>query len=225
MNHIKGKETLSELATVYPYIVDILNQYRLDYTFNSETTLKEAVEKAGLSYEKVNADINLAIDEYIVTKPEVIYWENEPIHKIIDHIETKHHRFMEKTMDEILRLFHAMELTPELESLEKLFGELQAEILTHQIKEEEELFPLLKEYSGNRNSELRKKCVSYMEKTMGEHEQAGQVLKNINSMTDNFMPPVGATAELKKLYLKLNALEKDTFLHIHMENSILFKMI
>nr|WP_281389033.1 hemerythrin domain-containing protein [Spirochaeta isovalerica] len=225
MNYIKGKETLSELATTYPFIVDILNQYHLDYTFKGGITLKDAVERAGLSYENVTADINLAIDEYIVTKPEVIYWENEPIDKIIDHIEKKHHRFMEKTIEEIRSLFDSLELTPELESLEKIFDELQEEILSHQRQEEMELFPLLKEYSGNRSAEIRHKCVDYMERAMDEHDRTGQVLKDINRMTDHFMQPVDATAELKELYARMDALEKDTFLHIHMENSILFKMI
>jgi len=225
MNHLSGNETLRELVIRYPYTIDLLNRYRLDYTFKGSETLAEAIRGIAGDYDKISDDLNMAIDEFIISKPDVIYWENEPIGKIIDHIESKHHRFVKEIIDEITILLETIILPTEIRDLGGFFLSLKEKILNHLKQEERELFPLLREYSENRTSELRQKCLTIMERPRSEHDEAKTVLEQINKMTNDLSLPDNSSPALCDLYKKLDALEKDTFIHIHMENSILFKMI
>jgi len=225
MNHLSGNETLRELVIRFPYTVDLLNRYRLDYAFSGGKTLTEAIRERGENFEKVSDDLNLAIDEFMISQPDVIYWENEPIGKIIDHIESKHHRFVEGILEDISALLERMNLPVEIRDLEGIFLSLKEKILIHQVQEENELFPLLRDYSETRTPELRQKCLAIMKRPRREHDEAQPVIKQINQMTNDLTPPENSSRDLRNLYQKLDALEKDILLHIHMENSLLFKMI
>ncbi|MBC7960650.1 MAG: hemerythrin domain-containing protein, partial [Vallitaleaceae bacterium] len=58
-----------------------------------------------------------------------------------------------------------------------------------------------------------------------EHDEVGDLLKEIERITDDFTPPTNACFSFRRTYELLDALEKDIFNHIHMENSILFELI
>lgn len=54
-----------------------------------------------------------------------------------------------------------------------------------------------------------------------EHESAGDILKEIAKLSNNYTPPEGACNTFKALYSKLNEFEQDLHQHIHLENNIL----
>lgn len=225
MNNINVKEKLGQIVARYPYTADVLNKYKIDYTFRGDTTLEKAIEEKGLNADQVVDEIDLAVDEYAVIKPDVIYWENEPIDKILDHIEKKHHSFMDLTFSELSSLFEEAPETEEIGELKELFNRLKKDMLEHQAKEERQLFPALREYSSKRTKELREKAIAFLTSTEDEHDEAGRLFKKINEVTNDFSVDSHTPDFMRKIYKKLDDLEKDAFLHIHMENSILFKMI
>ena len=55
-----------------------------------------------------------------------------------------------------------------------------------------------------------------------EHENAGDIFKEINRLTNNYTPPEGACNTFRALYAKLDEFEQDLHQHIHLENNILF---
>ena len=55
-----------------------------------------------------------------------------------------------------------------------------------------------------------------------EHEAAGDMLKTIRNLTNNYQVPGGACASFQELYTRLEELEGDLHQHIHLENNILF---
>jgi regulator of cell morphogenesis and NO signaling len=55
-----------------------------------------------------------------------------------------------------------------------------------------------------------------------EHENAGDIFKEIKKLSNNFTPPEGACNTFKALYAKLEEFEQDLHQHIHLENNILF---
>lgn len=55
-----------------------------------------------------------------------------------------------------------------------------------------------------------------------EHEQAGELMAEIESLTDNFTPPEGACASYRVLFQNLEGFQKDLHKHVHLENNILF---
>jgi len=226
MNNIDKTQTVGQLVARFPYTVDVLNKYQIDYAFKGNVPLMEILQKQHLSEYDVIGELDLSVDEFKLMNDSVIYWENEPIGKILDFIEGKHHKFLKKTMSDIDKIIHDLpENDAQTKSLEKMFVQLKEEMETHQDKEEKELFPLLREYENSRDNELRKTIVKYMVATENEHDDAGILFKKINNLTDNFTVPFDKSENYTKVIRLLDALEKDTFIHVHMENSILFKMV
>ena len=55
-----------------------------------------------------------------------------------------------------------------------------------------------------------------------EHEEAGEIMRRIAELSDNFTPPQGACNTYRAFYAKLQEFEEDLHQHIHLENNILF---
>ena len=55
-----------------------------------------------------------------------------------------------------------------------------------------------------------------------EHETAGDILKTMSSVTNDYRVPDDACNSFRWLYVKLKELENDLHQHIHLENNILF---
>ena len=231
MNNIDKTQTIEQIVIQYPFTVDVLNKYKIDYSFKGDLPLDDVLKNQNLSEYDVIGDLDLSIDEFKLMNIEVIYWENEPLGKILDYIVEKHHSFVSKTLIEInellIKILHDNFKTDSelLLKIHRIFGKLKTDMESHQIKEERNLFPLLREYDKNKDNQLRLKIIKYMNDTEDEHDLAGELLLQLNELTDNYNIPEDASYDFRRTYELLDALEKDTFNHIHMENSILFKMI
>jgi regulator of cell morphogenesis and NO signaling len=55
-----------------------------------------------------------------------------------------------------------------------------------------------------------------------EHEDAGDALARIRTLTDNFVLPADACNTYRALFDSLQQLERDMHQHVHKENNILF---
>jgi regulator of cell morphogenesis and NO signaling len=55
-----------------------------------------------------------------------------------------------------------------------------------------------------------------------EHEAVGKNLEKIRVLTNNYALPDDACASYKLLFKMLEEFESDLFIHIHLENNILF---
>ena len=57
---------------------------------------------------------------------------------------------------------------------------------------------------------------------MTEHDAAGDVLRNIRQLSNDFNLPADSCVSYQTLYSRLEELEQDLHQHIHLENNILF---
>jgi regulator of cell morphogenesis and NO signaling len=94
----------------------------------------------------------------------------------------------------------------------------------HMIREERVLFPWLRRLekpgaimTGPPWSVQRP--ISCMEH---DHDSAGAALARMRRMTNDFTLPADACNSYRALYQSIAALERDTHVHIHKENNILF---
>jgi regulator of cell morphogenesis and NO signaling len=55
-----------------------------------------------------------------------------------------------------------------------------------------------------------------------EHEEVGRNLEKIRTLTNNYALPEDACASYKLFFKMLEEFESDLFIHIHLENNILF---
>ena len=109
-----------------------------------------------------------------------------------------------------------------LMKVHSLFGKLKCELEEHLLKEENILFPLMIKYDQAKDKEEKKEIEEDIRIIVNEHEAAGDILKELAEVTDDYKVPEWGCISFKLLYDYLHDLEKDLFIHIHKENNILF---
>ncbi|GJM68767.1 hypothetical protein HMSSN036_09830 [Paenibacillus macerans] len=70
--------------------------------------------------------------------------------------------------------------------------------------------------------EVLEKLQSAIAELESEHDAAGDILKQLRELTDDFQPPGHACTTYRLTYSRLEELEAMTFTHVHLENNILF---
>ena len=116
---------------------------------------------------------------------------------------------------------------PEMLKVFELFAAVKEEMEQHMQKEEQVLFPRIQETEKwvNEGKEMLinhtylQAPVHLMEQ---EHEHAGALMAEINTLTDNYHPPADACTTYKLSFAALQAFEMDLHQHVHLENNILF---
>jgi regulator of cell morphogenesis and NO signaling len=105
---------------------------------------------------------------------------------------------------------------------------LAGELSTHMLKEEQVLFPRLKsiEEAAKIGPTARPavfgSLINPIRHMMEDHDDTGELLRSIRSLTNEYRPPAGACMSFQALYSGLADLERDVHQHIHLENNILF---
>ena len=111
--------------------------------------------------------------------------------------------------------------------INQLFHEVANELLAHMQKEEEILFPFIKQLVDAKKEENKSVSAPFgtvnnpIQMMEQEHESAGDIFKEIATLTNNYTPPAEACNTFKALYAKLDEFERDLHKHIHLENNIL----
>lgn len=110
-----------------------------------------------------------------------------------------------------------------------LFKEITEEMTAHMQKEEMVLFPRIKEISVlNEFQHNRKFTDGFINAPIQamemEHEQAGDLLYRIRSLTSSYTPPEDACTTFRVCLAELKEFEEDLHKHVHLENNLLFPL-
>ena len=156
-------------------------------------------------------------------------WTQLSLTELIDHIESKHHKFLDDALPQLTELMtkvlsaHGKNHT-ELYELEKAIADLNFDLEPHLMKEERVLFQMIKDLEGSlANGGCPCDSIENPIRVMiQEHDAVAVILQKIKTITNNFSPPEDACETYKFLFKKLREVESDTHLHIHKENNLLF---
>lgn len=228
-NKINNKLTLGECVIIYPAIVEIFNDMQLDYCCGGNQNLELALKEKNIDVDTFIKDINKELEEFIFENSSYVNWNEKSSNELINHIVNTHHAKTLELLRDIdpllLKVFkvHYEHLPEVLTKVHKLFGSLKNELEEHLIKEEKILFPKMIKFENIEDKEEKEKLKKEIESFISEHEAAGDILKELAEITDDYNSPEWACTSFKLLYMKMHDLEKDLFVHIHKENNILFK--
>lgn len=228
-NNINRNLSLGECVVIYPAIVEKFNEIQLDYCCGGNKNLEVALNEKDIDVDKFIKNINIELEKFTFDNTLYVNWNEKPSEELINHIINTHHgKTFEllKDIDPLLvKVFkvHYDHLPEVLTRVHKLFGSLKCELEEHLIKEEKVLSPKMIEFDKNNNKEEKEKLKEEIKSIIQEHEAAGDILKELAEITDDYNAPQWACTSFKLLYLKMHELEKDLFIHIHKENNILFK--
>lgn len=230
MNTFFTKETIiSDIVTKVPQASDILKSYKIDFCCGGQRPLIEAILEKKVNETELLDKLNHLYEK--AQHEDVLYhWDTESYTFIIDHIIHKHHAYLYQELPAISQFITKVfrvhgHHQSELSEVYTLFHQLKTELELHAVKEEQHIFPLIKEYENSRDNSSLQHLQENIEELESEHTSAGDILKKLREVTQDYILPEGACMTYQLTYRRLIDLESDLFQHIHLENNILFPRI
>ncbi len=212
---MKTSISLGQLALQVPGATRILRKHRLDFCCGGKKSFDEACKDQNLNMNEILLEIDAL--EISSDKSE---WADKPLPEIVDHIVSYYHDRLRLMFPELILLAEKVErvhadndVCPK--GLSKKLGEIHGELLNHMMKEEQMLFPMIKNDQGHNAS----MPIFVMQE---EHNTHGESLNTLRNLTFDFTPPEDACGTWRALYKGLDQLESELMEHIHLENHILF---
>ncbi|WP_138430971.1 iron-sulfur cluster repair di-iron protein [Fodinibius saliphilus] len=228
MEKLNG-QTIGEIVADDYRTAGIFKKFGLDFCCGGKRTVSEACEKKGVDFDKLSKEllslgsVNSANHNYNDWSPALL----------VDYIIERHHEFVRAKTSEIEIYAHKVarvhgERHEEVIQIRDTFLTLKEEMLSHLMKEEEILFPYIKQLV---NAEKKGKPVEKPDfKTAAnpvammeaEHEDAGNLMAQIEELSNGFTPPQDACATYRVLFQNLEGFQDDLHKHVHLENNVLF---
>ena len=226
---LSSNMTVREVATAIPESTRIFEKLKIDYCCGGQKPLAEACANAGVKFE----ELERMFEQVQATNDLAIDFQNETLPKLIDHIVEKHHVFTRDEMARLDPLFGKVvsvhgQNHPELLRADELFRSLSADLMPHMFKEEQILFPYIKELEKATVHKLPTPFAPFgtvknpVRMMMMEHDVAGDILRELRKVTNDYAVPADACISFQTLYRALEHFERDLHQHIHLENNILF---
>ncbi|HYH03210.1 MAG TPA: iron-sulfur cluster repair di-iron protein [Bacillota bacterium] len=226
MTQINLNQRIGEIVAELPEAVDVFKRYQIDFCCGGNRSLSEAIEEQKLDPDEVLNQLAIAAPVHAKT---TVDYRTMSSGELIDYIVHQHHGFLYHILPELSELttkilrVHCHKHPDILFKIHSLFHQLKTELEQHLIKEEEFLFPMIKEFEQKSTVTLRQSIEQYLAQSETEHDTAGKILKELRQLTDDYQVPTEGCATYRLTYRKLEELESDLFQHIHLENNILFK--
>lgn len=221
-------KSLAQIVNTNHRAATVFEKYHLDFCCKGKRTLQQACTESELKIEEVLSDLERTAQEKSIP----VHYENMSLTQLADYIVLTHHSYVKKEMPAILSYLEKVASKhgnghPEMMRVLELFATVKEEMGQHMQKEEQILFPRIKEVEqqlgeGNEiiiNNTYLLSPISMMEQ---EHDHAGSLLSEIRQLTNDYTPPADACTTYKLSFASLQAFEHDLHQHVHLENNILF---
>jgi regulator of cell morphogenesis and NO signaling len=226
MSQVSLEKTVGEWVRERPSRSRVFERFGIDYCCGGKKPLGAACHEKGVSEDTVLAALD-ASDAAVQT--DEIDWSQRTMTELCDHIVSRHHDRLRQELPRIEFMARKVaaahgERHPELREVANVFDDLQSELLMHMRKEEEVLFPLI------RQMEETDRVPSFHCGSLGmpisvmehEHDNAGRALEDLRRLTGGHASPADACNTFRALLNALEDLEADMHQHVHKENNILF---
>ena len=217
---------VGEWVLAKPEAMRYFEQLGIDYCCGGHRSLAEACEMAKQAPTEVLLGL-AALEAPTAGVPSLRDWTRATLSELIAHIVTTHHDYLR---DELPRLENLLEKVlrahgerhPELERVNQIYRTLAADLLPHLMKEEQILFPFIRQMEAGQTGSACFGTVQSPIRVMEmEHETVGALLAELRETTGAYTTPADGCATFRALNDGLKAMEQDLHLHIYLENQIL----
>lgn len=226
---IQETKTVADMVTENINTAHVFKKYGIDFCCGGGITIKRASEKAKVNYPDLEKEL-LNVGTPGSRAQNYNSWE---LDFLTDHIVNFHHKYVKENIPMIVQYAARVvqvhgEHYPELKDIQRLFSEVAVELGGHLKKEELILFPFIRKMveakrEGTAFEKPKFGTVDNPIKMMeADHEEAGEIFRQIAKLTNNHTPPAGACNTYRAFYSKLEEFEQDLHQHVHLENNILF---
>lgn len=196
----------------------------IDFCCGGKKTLLQACNEKSLNPEGLEIELNELHNQPIAPSQDFNNWN---IAFLADYIVNTHHQYVVKTLPELV--FYTQKIAnvhgphhPELVEVAALFAQVNSDLLQHLRKEEEVLFPAIKEALKGEAPNAKETIASEISRMSGEHEFAGGAIDRISVLTNHYSIPDDACNTYIVTLKLLKQFEEDLHIHVHLENNILY---
>jgi len=228
---LTATKTVGEIAAETPSATREFEKLGIDYCCGGNRTLGEACAAANIPIDEALARLEKSRTS---TQPGASQdSQNQLLADLITHITSTHHVFVREECPRIEALSDKVvgvhgKNHPELLQVQQVFSTLAEELRVHLMKEEQVLFPYVVRLeecvlAGEpAPPAMFGTVVNPIRMMMQEHDGAGDALRSLRSITNDYSVPEDACISYRTLYQALQGFESDLHQHIHLENNILF---
>ncbi len=219
-------DTVGAIVGARPYLSRLFEEAKLDYCCGGKKTLDEACRKQGIDPQGFLAQLETAI----AREPESdVNLADLSLTELADHIEQTHHVYLRSELPRLERMTAKVaavhgDKEPRLHQIKDIFLALSQELGTHLMKEEQILFPMIRQLESSDTLPMFH-CGSLanpVRQMEFEHDEAGIALAQLRQLTDDFTEPDWACNTYRAMLDALATFEQDMHQHIHKENNLLF---
>lgn len=222
--------TIGEMVVADYRKAEVFRKYGMDYCCGGKKPLEEACRKKGLDPQTVQKELDEL--DLMPGKTHQDY-ESWSLNILADYIVEHHHRYVVEALPMLYELTNKVarvhgDRHPELVRISQHFDAVAQELQMHMIKEEQMLFPYIKQMAIARQdgkpmpTPIFGSVENPIRMMEAEHESAGGGMEAIRQLSSDYTPPLDACTSYRVLFAKLNEFEQDLHQHVHLENNLLF---
>jgi regulator of cell morphogenesis and NO signaling len=216
---------IGQLVAERPARSRVFDHHGLDYCCGGKRTIEDACSRRGIDPDPVLSELE-ALDAEVVSQHDPI--AGMSMTELADHIEETHHTYLRSELPRLARLVDKVTAVHGkahswLEEVSTVYAGLVAELEPHMMKEEQILFPMIRDIESGGGVAVHCGAIENPIRVMEhEHDNAGQALERLRTLTNGFAIPEGACNSFRAMLDGLETLEADLHSHIHKENNVLF---
>lgn len=227
MTKFRPDQSVGSVVAQAPETSRVFERHGIDYCCGGRMALAEACTQRGVAPEALLQELERTVG---TRSAATRTWGPADMAGLVEHILSTHHVFVKAEiprlsalMDKVERV-HGAQHPDTIPVMARLWRALAQELFAHLGKEEEVLFPALKELAAGRKPGLHCGVEGPVSVMQMEHDQHGVVLARLRSLSGGYVPPAEACGSWRALYNGLEAFERDLHQHVHLENNVLFPM-
>ncbi len=222
------EKSIGEIVAGNYRTAQVFKSFGIDFCCGGKKRPSEVCAQKGLDLDELMQSLAVVEGQ---TQDRHNDFSNWDLGFLCDYVVNTHHRYVAENTQFIYELAHKVARVhgpghPELVEIARIYSELVPDLQKHFALEEAELFPYIKRLSekakaGEKVETGKLDLKAIIEKVEGDHDEAGNALRNIRDLSSNYSLPEGACASYTILFKKLEEFEDDLHQHVHIENNII----
>jgi regulator of cell morphogenesis and NO signaling len=217
--------TVAAIAATVPSSVKVFQRHGIDFCCGGKKPIGEVCREQGVSLEAVTREID-ATERRPSGDTD---WAQQPLTALIEHVVAAYHGPLREELPRLEGMAAKVlaahgDHAPYLRRLNAVVGELADDLRAHMQKEEQVLFPTIRELEDG-DATLPVPLTAAITVMEEEHDSAGALLAELRALTNGYVAPPWACRTFQALYQGLAELESEMHVHVHLENNILFPRV
>lgn len=222
--------TVGEMVAKDYRKAEVFKRFGIDFCCGGKKSVEKTCKEKGVDADKLKTELaKLDVTAVLPSKN----FDNWELDFLADYIVNTHHKYIIRSLPLIFEFAQKVsrvhgDHNPETKEIFRLFVEGMNELNRHMMKEEQILFPYIKQLAQWKRSSSQASPPPFgtvanpVRMMEHEHDVVGEIFHKIAELSNDYSPPEYACNTYRVLYAKLKEFETDLHQHIHLENNLLF---